>query len=247
MPLAIEDLNLTGEGRGDWYRNIVSLRERRGLFDSLVDTPAEARILQGHEMKLKPYERRPTIIHRPFEFAETYDAIAEVINWPFENPGASRFSEGHFGVWYGGSDLQTTIYETGYHFWNDAQDSEASAGRMLVGQRRVHLVTCTSPLLDLRPEVEAHPGMYDGDSLIECRRLGEEAHRESLRGFVTRSARDQRGAKRGSVAAILDAAALSAPRDYCYLSYRYDPRTGLLSVERDPGAVMLTFKPSQDQ
>lgn len=244
MGLTVEDLSLSAEGQGDWTRNIVSLRESRSLFASLVDDKTETGILQAHEMAVKPYRRHPPILHRPFEFADTFNAIAEVIDWPFEHPATSRFSEGYFGCWYGAEDLNTSIYETGYHFVQDALDTELVAkSKTLVQYRRVHVVECTSLLLDLRPAVLDQPGVYDnGLSFGPCQALGAEAHRNGLRGIITYSARDPRP-ERGAVACVLTSAALARPRIQCYLTYRYNTASGVLSVEREPGVELFSFKP----
>lgn len=245
MPVSIEDLRVTRDSLGQWHRNIVSLRETRDLFASLVDDEDEARIVMEHEITVKPYLRFPSITQRPFEFAEVVESVAEAISWPFDHPAESRFSGGRFGCWYGAGSLETSIFETGFHFWQDLNDSEATRRtERVVNYRRVHLVTCTGDLFDLRPAIAAHPGLYDHGSILSaCRALGEEAHGSMLPGFLTYSARDPRD-ERGLVAAVFNPDLLSDPGVLCYLIYRLDNGSGELTIERTQGQVMLQFRPA---
>ena len=99
----------------DLARNIVSLRQSQDLFDDLTDDPAEWLLAQKVEVDVKPplYRSRTPIIHRPFEDAEWFNAIA----WPFKHWQASRFSDGTDGVWYGSDTVETTVYESAYHWY----------------------------------------------------------------------------------------------------------------------------------
>ena len=92
---------LASDSRGDWHRNIVSLRRSVDLFADLVSDPAHIPVLIEHELATKPTRGALPILQRPFERAEFYDPIASALNWPFVHPAASRYSAGHFGVWYG--------------------------------------------------------------------------------------------------------------------------------------------------
>ena len=67
------------------------------------------------EDDVKPplYRSRTLIIHRPFEDAEWFNAIV----WPFKHWRASRFSGGTYGVWYGSDMVETTVYESAYHWY----------------------------------------------------------------------------------------------------------------------------------
>jgi len=100
-------------------RNIVSLRESQDLFDDLTEDPAEWLLAQKVEGEVKPppYRSRTPLIDRPFEDAEWFNAIA----WPVKNWQASRFSDGTFGVWYGSESVETTVYESAYHWYKGLQ------------------------------------------------------------------------------------------------------------------------------
>jgi hypothetical protein len=100
---------VTDDSRGDWHRNIVSLRASIDIFQELVDDPAAVSVLMEHEMATKPTREYQPIISRPFDDAATYDPIATAIQWPFDHPAASRYSAGAYGVWYGARTLATTV------------------------------------------------------------------------------------------------------------------------------------------
>lgn len=67
----------------DVARNIVSLHRSEDLFDDLSDDPAEWELAQTVEDEAKPppYRSGTPLIHRPFEDADWFNAIA----WPFRH------------------------------------------------------------------------------------------------------------------------------------------------------------------
>lgn len=143
---------VTRDSQHDWHRNIVSLRRSIELYADLVDDPHDIDVLIQHEMATKHARGEPAIITRPFEDVDTYDSIAAAIEWPFEHPCRSRYSAGHFGVWYGASSIETSVRETAYHFRRNTLASQiaAQSRQPIVQERRVHLVRCNALLVDLR-------------------------------------------------------------------------------------------------
>lgn len=216
--------------RQDLYRNVVSLRQSMDLFDDLSGEPEDWQAAINMELAFKPpyYESAQPIINRPFEEAAFFDAI----QFPFNHLGESRFSRGVFGVWYGSEDLETTIYETVYHwrhsFLADAgyQDIEGVAV-----ERRVHLVHCDAALINLHPVIGEWPELR-GDSYAPCQMLGERLHHQGHPGLWTISARSC-----GSNAAVFTPQVLSNPRIHCYLTYQLEG--GRVSVYRAPGQIVL--------
>ena len=67
----------------DVMRNIVSIRDSQNLYDDLSDDPDEWTLAQQVEDEVKPppYRSSTPVIHRPFEDAEWFNAIA----WPFDH------------------------------------------------------------------------------------------------------------------------------------------------------------------
>ena len=228
---------ISSDSRGDWHRNIVSLRRSVDLFADLVKDPADMHVLIEHEMATKPTRGALPILQRPFERAQFYDPIASALNWPFVHPAATRYSRGHFGVWYGARALETSIYETVYHFRRDTLASEVArlSAKPIIQERRVHLVRCDAVLVDLRARCDAEPRLL-ADDYAYCQALGAQLRAASLPGVITRSARDPDG----TVVGVFERSALSQPRDVCFLTYTLHPQTRRVEIERAPGQMGWT-------
>lgn len=216
----------------DLFRNIVSLRASQDLFDDLSDDPDDWSAAIELEITCKPpqYRSDQPIVDRPFEDA----AFFEAIRFPFDNPGASRFSNGYFGVWYASETLETTVHETVHHWRNglllDAgwQDVEGVAI-----ERRVHLVLCSGALVNLVPMASKWPELRS-DEYSACRALGASFDRQGLPGLLTLSARCA-----GVNAAIFNPNLLSNPRAHCYLTYRVEG--GQVKVFRSEDQQLLSI------
>ncbi|MDF0678212.1 MAG: RES family NAD+ phosphorylase [Nitrosomonas sp.] len=65
------------------------------------------------EIKPPPYRSHIPIIDRYFEDAEWFNAITQ----PIGVLAISRFSDGTHGIWYGSESVETTIYESAYHWY----------------------------------------------------------------------------------------------------------------------------------
>src|ERR1044072_8790047 len=186
-----EAYQVKDDSRGDWHRNIVSLRATIDIFQELVDDPADVAVLMEHEMSTKPTREYQPIISRPFDDAATYNPIATAIQWPFDHPATSRYSAGAYGVWYGARTLLGTIYETVYHFRLNtlASDAARALDEPIVQERRVHLVQCSAALVDLRARCATDTGLLDPTNYAHCQALGAEIRSAFLPGAITLSAR----------------------------------------------------------
>lgn len=235
------DYRLTRDSQADWHRNIVSLRSSVDVFADLVDDPAETEVLMRHEMGTKPVGAEPAIITRPFEEAQVYDPIATVIQWPFEHPCASRYSSGAFGVWYGASTLETSVRETVHHFRIGTLASAVARASVapIVQERRVHLVRCDALLVDMRVLTAQQPRLLHPDDYSLCQTLGAELKQAGLPGVLSYSVRHSDHA----IVGVFTPAVLAHPRMVCYLTYKLDPATGRVTVERKPGTVAFTIEP----
>lgn len=232
---------VTTESRGDWHRNIVSLRRSVDLLARFVDTPAQLQILLEHEAATKPTVRVPPVIERPFEDPAIYDPIATAIRWPFEHPCRSRYSDGRYGVWYGARHIETSVRETVHHFRrNTLMSAAARASRdPIVQERRVHLVHCRAMLVDLRAACEVDARLVDPDDYAYCQTLGAELRGAAQPGVLTMSARHTGG----EIAGVFDPGTLSGPRTVCHYTYRLDAASGRVSVERTPRQTEIVLDP----
>ena len=213
----------------DVARNIVSLLQSQDLFDDLTDDPAEWLLAQKVEDEIKPppYRSSTPIIDRPFEDAKWFSAII----WPFKHWHASRFSDGTYGVWYGSDSIETTVYESAYH-WYRGLLSDAGFDRLtVIAERKVYSVACNAALLDVRKAADDHPDLLHPSNYAFCQSVGARIHREGHPGLLTQSVRRPSGENM----AIFNADVLSNPRQNCELTYRLE--NDQILVERQPGVV----------
>jgi len=218
------------ETHEDLVRNIVSLRVSEHLFDDLSEVAADWDTAVDLEMATKPrlfVSQRP-IIDRPFEEALWNDAIGH----PFKHWMRSRYSDGSFGVWYGSDMIETTVYETAYH-WRARllQDAGFTQPGIRI-ERKLYRVRCDASLVDLRPAVERFQALVDPDDYTLTHQVGAKLHHEGHPGLVSKSARCG-----GDVYSVLNPKVLSNPRQVMFLTYT-TTMTGI-AVERELGVVWL--------
>lgn len=214
MDSTLANVKLT-EIRQDAIRNIVSLKESQDLFDDLTDNPQEWLLAQRVEAEVKPppYRSRMPVIDRPFEDAVWFNAIA----WPFKHWQTSRFSDGSFGVWYGSDSVETTIYESVYHWYRGLLSDAGFESESVSIERKVYTVACNAALLDFRPLVQKkYPDLIHKTDYTLAQSLGTRIHREGHPGLLTHSARYPEGENY----VIFNPAVLSNPRHHSYLTYQ---------------------------
>ena len=218
----------------DVARNIVSLRESQDLFDDLTDDPAAWLLAQKVEDEVKPppYSSRKPIIDRPFEDAQWFNAI----QWPFKHWQASRFSDGSFGVWYGSESVETTVYESAYHWYRGLLSDAGFEQMAVIAERKVYWVACNAALLDFRQAAETQPDLLHPSDYTFCQAVGSRIHREGHPGMLTPSVRRPAGEN----LAIFNPAVLSNPRHNCQLTYRLEG--GQIVVEKQPGAAWIALR-----
>lgn len=216
----------------DVIRNIVSLRESQDLFDDLSDSSEEWLLAQQIEDKVKPppYRSDTPVIHRPFEDAEWFN----VITWPFKNWQASRFSDGSFGVWYGCDSVETTIFESAYHWYRCLLSDAGFEKETVIGERRLYSVLCDAALLDFRQVInKEYPDLIHKTDYTFAQSVGVRIHREGHPGLLTSSVRYQGGENY----VVFNPAVLSNPRHHCQLTYRLDGQR--IVIEKKPEVAWL--------
>jgi hypothetical protein len=219
---------------GDLVRNIKGIRKSQNLFDDLSSDPLDQAAAIAAESTTRLATPAP-MITRPFDYGT-------VITYPFlpQNWQATRFSDGlAYGVWYGSLELETTVYESAYHWHRFVMDSFANEGRTIVGERRVLDVRCDAILLDLRGKEKRAPKLLDRRDYSYAQGLGRYLKTQAQNGLLVRSARTQ-----GENAAVLRPEVLSRVREKCFLSYRMNPRVDEITVERTAGRQWLKLRPS---
>jgi len=216
----------------DLLRNIVSLRESIDLFSDLTDGDEyQSEVAITAEMRVK--SEIPTgIIQRGFHYTTA-------IGYPFETDPylCSRYGNGSFGVWYGSLELETTIHETAYHMIREELRVEGAKGP-IIRERAVYLVHCRAVLIDLRGKEKQFPGLIAKDYSL-THQIGERLHSEGHPGLLAPSAQCK-----GANLASFTPSILSNPMHHCYLTYRCYPERQSVSVERQPGELLLEIKPA---
>ncbi len=218
----------------DLVRNIPGTRASQHLFDDLSSDPADWEVAIAAEGA----QRIPTaaaLITRPFDYGSVVSYTFDSSHWQ-----ATRFSDGsRYGVWYGSLAVETTVYETAWHWYRFVLDSFAGEDREIVTERRVFDVRCDALLLDLRGKETAHPGLTSRTSYAFTQGVGRYAHEQSLNGLLVHSARCN-----GTNAAVFKPERLSNVRDRTYRTYRLNAVRDKFVAERTPGRKWLTLAPS---
>ncbi len=140
----------------DLVRNIKTIRSSQALFDDLSDDPQDQAVAVAAEAARRVASAAP-LLTRPFDYGT-------VITYPFVNFNGhvTRFSDGlHYGVWYGSLDIETTVYDTVYHWRRFVMDSYAAEHRVVRGERRVFNARCDGILVDLRGKQRQEPRLID--------------------------------------------------------------------------------------
>jgi len=215
--------------QGDLVRNIKGIRVSQDLFDDLARDAADRAVAIAAESATRIPSPAP-LISRPFDYGT-------VITYPFvpHNWQATRYSDGlSFGVWYGALELETTVYETLYHWHRFVTDSFAKIEREILGERRVFQVRCEAILIDLSDKRAAEPRLVDRRDYAFTWQLGRHLRDRAQSGLLAPSARAL-----GTIAAILRPEVLSDVRDLCFLTYRMNPARDVATVERTPGETWL--------
>lgn len=215
----------------DVVRNIVSIRASQDLFDDLSEQPDEWLLAQQVESEVRPppYQSRITLIDRPFEDAAWFNAI----QWPFKHWQASRFSDGSFGVWYGSDTVETTVYESAYHWYRGFLSDAGFENEQVIGERKVYWVACKAALLDFRASIHEHPDLIHKTDYTLGQSVGARIHHEGHPGLLVPSARRAGGEN----FVVFNPAVLSNPRHNCQLTYRLDGES--IIVEKQAGTSWL--------
>lgn len=214
----------------DLFRNIKGIRESQSLYDDLALDEGDLAVAFAVEIATKPYSSSP-LITRPFDYGTIVSHPFVKANWT-----GTRFSAGTlYGVWYGAQHLETTVYETVYHWRRFIMDSFPNEDRVIPGERRVCKVACLGVLIDLVGKEEEFPGLVDPSDYSFCQMVGKSFWDMKQQGLLARSARCN-----GVNIAIFTPDVLSDPRDYCYLTYKWNPAAGgPVTVERNFGEVWM--------
>ena len=221
----------------DVARNIVAFREPQNVFDDLSERADEWKVAEQvqDEVGLPRCRSKTPIIDRPFEDANWLNAI----HWPFKNYQQSRFSDGTFGVWYGSETIETTVYESAFHWYSGLLSDAGFEREVVVSERKIYSVTCEASLLDCRKAVSAFPELLHPSDYSYTQSVGARIHHEGHPGLIMQSVRRTDGEN----IAVFNPAVLTNPREIGHLTYKLD-RDSII-VEKHPGKTWMTLEVKQ--
>ena len=131
------------------------------------------------------------------------------------NPDGSRFSDGSYGVFYAGADLETAIAETKHH---RAKFMRATSQPRMELDMRVYAVELDGELHDIRGRQAEWPLVYDPDDYSAGQALGARLRADGSAGIVYDSVRHAGG----MCAAVFRPRCLASPRQERHLCYVWD-------------------------
>lgn len=134
------------------------------------------------------------------------------------NPDGSRFSDGSFGVFYAGAELETAITETKHH---RARFMRATSQPRMELDMRVYAVDLDGALHDIRDQQAALPQVYHPDDYTGGQALGARLRAEGSAGIVYASVRHAGG----FCAALFRPRCLTNPRQERHLCYVWNGQT----------------------
>jgi RES domain len=218
----------------DLVRNIPGIRESQNLFDDLSPDSTDWNIAIAAEGA----DRIPTaaaLITRPFDYGTVISYTFDASHWH-----ATRFSDGSsYGLWYGSLEIETTVFETAWHWYQFVLDSFGSEDREIVSERRLFDVRCDALLIDLRRKEITYPDLVSRTSYAFTHQVGRYLHEQDLNGLLTRSARCD-----GTNGVVFKADRLSNVRDRMFLTYRLNVVRDTFVAERTPRRKWLQLTPS---
>ncbi|MEA3275338.1 MAG: RES family NAD+ phosphorylase [Pseudomonadota bacterium] len=131
------------------------------------------------------------------------------------NPEGSRFSDGSYGVFYAGAELETAVAETRYH---RERFMGATSEPPMELDMRVYLTDLDGELHDLRGLRGDYPGVYHPENYAEGQALGGALRAQGAGGIVYESVRRTES----ECVAVFRPPLLSNCRQGPHLSYVWD-------------------------
>ena len=106
------------------------------------------------------------------------------------NPNGSRFSDGSWGVYYAGNDLETAIAETRYHRTLFLKATNEAAMEL---DMRVLMADARGDLHDIRGQQKTRVDIYDPDDYSASQKFARSLRNENSSGIVYNSVRQRDG------------------------------------------------------
>lgn len=161
--------------------------------------------------RLREAQRAPAVAAEPQGPGASVIAAA----FAYRNPEGSRFSDGTFGVFYAGKELDTAVAESVYH---RERFMRATAEERMDLDMRVYLTDLAGDLHDLRGRPPAFAEVYNPSNYAFGQRLAAGLREAHAGGIVYDSIRNPGG----ECAAVFRPQLLSNCRQERHLCYLWD-------------------------
>jgi len=208
------------------FRVVSSLESPLRALSSLVERPEDLDELIALEAETSDIAAEALDHIRRVSPADRYTGpSAALIMLPFVLPRPSRFSDGSYGVWYGGLDLDTAIAETRYHRARFLAAVAEPPGYFPHFAISASFTGNAHPATALPAPVDAM--IHDPDDYTAAQSYGRRVRDDGSDAIVYRSVRLQGGICVGA----FRPRALRAPQREAALRYEWDG-TRIVNVHR---------------
>jgi hypothetical protein len=157
------------------------------------------------------------------------------VEYPFSTEPylSSRYSDGTFPVWYGSKTVETTVYETGYHFMKKLLKNSSLRSETLNSNRAVYSVFCDSVLISLLGKEKEKPELISKDYEF-TQKIAKEIKRKGISGLISPSARRITGINYN----IFEQSILSNVKHEVDLNYEFNLRERSLNVKDGTKSIL---------
>lgn len=215
---------------GDLFRNIKTARVAIDCYDDIGDESFDTEVAIHSEME-GHVGTHAAALTRPFDYGTTIAYSFDASHWQETRVGTGN----SYGVWYGSEAMETTIFETVHHWRRMVLDTFEGVNEEIISERRIVLAHCQGLLVDLVGKEQDFPALINQDSYEFTHQVGNYLVQNRQAGLLVKSARCN-----GVNAAIFDVKILSNPRDFCYLTYYWNPAgKDKIRIEREIGVTLL--------
>jgi hypothetical protein len=174
------------------YRLVASRFPPVSLFERITD-PEELDVIFTAESRTNPRLREEA---GELQLVAPADRVTGPGTTPIMaafthlNPAGSRFSDGTYGVYYAGIDVDTAIAETAHH---QARFLRESGEQPIEVDMRCYLADIDVDLIELRGEQARRPDLYLPDNYAASQAFGREHRAGGADGIVWDSVRHAGG------------------------------------------------------
>lgn len=170
------------------YRIVSSRFPPIGLYERVAD-PGDLEAVYQIEMMTNPRLREEAgdlSLVPPEDRVSGPGTTAIMAAFTHLNPNGSRFTRGHYGVYYAAFDLVTAIEETKHH---RARFMEATSEPAMELDMRVYATRLVGDLHDIRRRQADLPHLYDPDNYSASQAFAEQLREGGSDGIAYSSVR----------------------------------------------------------